>query len=281
MNKVILTNDRIFMAVVGPSGSGKTELIFNMLQGRSFYPAFLKIFYFDKEFQDTFTAIQQKIQHIEFIKYSGLDITKKRSDCLLVYDDSCEAIFNDKEFVKIATSGRHIKVHVIYIKHNLFQQSKWSRTIDLNTTHKAFFKSMRDIKQIEYLGKQLNCLHLLKDAYKLASAQPYGHLIFDLDPKTSQGLRFSSQLIGPEPSVLYSTSEEAAITPITNEKETFAYDTKSKSKRIFLAQDIDFIWFLSDCVMNVLSGVVPINKKELKQFEPQLRQLSEECAGKK
>ena len=27
--------------------------------------------------------------------------------------------------------------------------------------------------------------------------------------------------------------------------------------------------------MNVLSGVVPINKKELQQFEPQLRQLSE------
>ena len=30
------------MAVVGPSGSRKTDLIFNMLQGRSFYPAFLK-----------------------------------------------------------------------------------------------------------------------------------------------------------------------------------------------------------------------------------------------
>ena len=34
-----------------------------------------------------------------------------------------------------------------------------------------------------------------------------------------------------------------------------------------LFSDSDFIWFLSDCVMNVLSGVVPINKKELKKFE--------------
>ena len=83
MNKVILTNDRIFMAVVGPSGSGKTDLIFKMLQGSSFYPAFPKIYYFYKEFQDIFTAIQRKIPHIEFIKYSGLDITKKLSDCLL------------------------------------------------------------------------------------------------------------------------------------------------------------------------------------------------------
>ena len=28
----------------------------------------------------------------------------------------------------------------------------------------------------------------------------------------------------------------------------------------------DFIWFLSDCVMNVLSGVVPINKVEFKKI---------------
>ena len=37
----------------------------------------------------------------------------------------------------------------------------------------------------------------------------------------------------------------------------------------------DFIWFLSDCVMNVLSGVVPINKVELKKFEKSLRKLAD------
>ena len=151
MKELILTNDRIFMAVVGPSGSGKTDLIFNMLQGLLFYPAFPKICYVYKEFQVTFTAMQRKIPHIVFIKYSGLDITMKLSDCLLVYDDSSEDIFNDKEFVKTATSGRHRQLQVIYVKHNLLQQSKWSRTIDLNTTHIVLFKSLRDIQQIEYL----------------------------------------------------------------------------------------------------------------------------------
>ena len=47
--------------------------------------------------------------------------------------------------------------------------------------------------------------------------------MIDLDPKTSQGLRFSSQLIGPDPSIVYISSPEAVITTITNEKETFAY----------------------------------------------------------
>ena len=106
--------------------------------------------------------MQRVIPEIQFLKYSGLDITKDLSRCLLIYDDTCEQIFNDKEFVKIATSGPHRKIHVIYVKHNLFHQSNSSRTIDLNTRHIKLFKSLRDIQQIEYLGKQLNCLQFIK-----------------------------------------------------------------------------------------------------------------------
>ena len=223
MNKVNLTLDRVFMSIVGPSGYGKTELLFRMLKGSTFYPRFEKIYYFYKEFQPLFKDMQRVIPRIEFLKYSGYDIAKNLSHFLLIYDDSCEEIFNDKEFVKIATSGRHCKLYVINVKHNLFHQSKWSRTIDLNTTHIILFKSLRDIQQIEYLGKHLNCLQLIKEAYKLATAEPFGHLMIDLDPKTSQGLRFSSQLIGADPSIFYISSPESVITTITNEKETYAY----------------------------------------------------------
>ena len=145
MNKIILTHDRVFMSIVGPSGCGKTELLFRMLKGSTFYPRFVKIYYFYKEFQPLFKDMQRVIPGMEFLKYSGFDITKNLSHCLLIYEDSCEEIFNDKEFVKIATTGRHRKSHVIYVKHNLFHQSKWSRTIDLNTTHIILFKSLRDI----------------------------------------------------------------------------------------------------------------------------------------
>ena len=126
--------------------------------------------------------------------------------------------FNDKEFVEIATSGRHFKRHVIYVKHNLFHQSKWSRKIDLYTTQIILFKPLGHIQLIDYLGRQMNCLLLLKDAYELATAEPYGHLIIDLDPKTSQGLRFASQIIGPDPSTFYIPAQEAVITSITNKK---------------------------------------------------------------
>ena len=42
----------------------------------------------------------------------------------------------------------------------------------------------------------------------------------------------------------------------------------------------DFIWFLSDCVMNVLSGVVPINDVEFEKFEKQLRKFADRRVGK-
>ena len=56
--------------------------------------------------------------------------------------------------------------------------------------------------------------------------------------------------------------------------------TKTSKIDFRLFSDSDFIWFLSDCVMNVLSGVVPVNKKELKKFEKTLRQLSNRKVGK-
>ena len=77
MNKVILTHDRVFMSIVGPGGCGKTELLFRMLKDSTFYPGFEKIYYFYKEFQPLFKDMQRVIPGIEFLKYSGFDITKK------------------------------------------------------------------------------------------------------------------------------------------------------------------------------------------------------------
>ena len=45
--------------------------------------------------------------HIEFVKVHGFDRLRNIENILLVFDDSCEEIYNDKEFVKLATAGRH------------------------------------------------------------------------------------------------------------------------------------------------------------------------------
>ena len=55
---------------------------------------------------------------------------------------------------------------------------------------------------------------------------------------------------------------------------------KNSNIEFNLVRNSDFIWFLGNCVMNVLPGVVPVNKKELKNFEKTLRTLSNRKVGK-
>ena len=118
-----------------------------------FSPKFFSIFYFYQHEQPKFKSLEAKL-NIQFTKFPSFDLISELENCLLVFDDSCEEIFNDKEFSKLATAGRHKNISVIYVKHNLFQQSKWSRTIDLNTTHIILFKSSRDNQQIGLIGRR-------------------------------------------------------------------------------------------------------------------------------
>ena len=168
--------------------------------------------------------------------------------------------FNEKDFVKLATAGRHKNVHVIYVKHNLFQQIKQPRTIDLNTTHLILFKSPRDIQQIDYLGRQLNNAKFLRHAYQLATKEDFGHLLIDLDPKTSECLRYSSNIVPPSPTIFYLPSSKAVITSLENERERIMYIEANACRSILTGADSNFIRFLCDCFVNVFLGHVPANK---------------------
>ena len=206
------------MAVCGPSCCGKTELIFRKLLENTFSSKFLSIFHFYQHEQPKFKSLEAKL-YIQFTKFPSFDLISELENCLLVFDGSCEEIFNDKEFSKLATAGRHKNINVIYVKHNSFQQSKWSRTIDLNTTHIILFKSPLEIQQIGLIGRQLNNTQVLKDSYELATKQPFGHLLIDLDQKTSVVLLYCSNIVPPGPSVFYLPPAKAVITNFSNDRE--------------------------------------------------------------
>ena len=186
----------------------------------NFYPKFKSIYYFNQHEQPKFSSIERNL-NIFFTKFSGFDFISLLEKCLVVFDDSCEEIFIDKEFSKLALAGRHRNISVTYVKHNLFQQSKWSRTIDLNTTHIILFKLPRDIQQITYIGKQLNNTSLLKQSYELATKLPFGHLLIDLDFKTSDSLRYCSNIVHPGPTIFYIPSSKAVITNLTDERKRY------------------------------------------------------------
>ena len=201
MNKIIDTKDRMFMCLVGPSGCGKTQLIYEMLQRNIFKPSFEKILYFYQHDQNLFTEFE-KTQQIEFINGVDFELIKSlpnnNTKYLLIFDDSCDEICRSKDFQQIATAGRHRGLNVIYIKHNLFHKSPLGRDIELQLTHIILFKNPRDVQQVKKLSQQLGLGTELDVWYKEATNKPFGFLMIDLCPKTSENLRFCS---GFDPSV--------------------------------------------------------------------------------
>ena len=226
MNKLISTKDRVFISLVGPSGSGKSRLIFDWLKIGTFQPEFDKIYYFYQHYQPLYGLMKEKIKNIEFI--NGVDfqfiekLPNNGKNYLLIFDDSCEEIFNSKEFVKVATAGRHRGLNTIYIKHNLFHKSKLGRDVELQNTHIVLFKSPRDVLQINTLGTQLGLGSQLKEWYQDATSVPYGHLLIDLSPKTVDSLRYCTNS-GSAPTKFYLPKHSQKITFLDDEHTISLY----------------------------------------------------------
>ena len=81
---------------------------------------------------------------------------------MLIFDDFVDEISKSKQFVKIPAAGRHKGLNAVYIKHNLFHQSKLGRVVELQNTHIILFKSTRDVSQINTISQQLGLGSQLK-----------------------------------------------------------------------------------------------------------------------
>ena len=148
----------------------------------------------------------KEIENLEFVQgvnFEFIDSLKNNSTkYLLIFDDSSEMICNSKAFVDIATAGRHQGLSPIYIKHNLFHQSKLRRDVELQNTHIVCFKSPGDVMQVSTLGAQLGLGSELVDWYRDATSVRFGHLLIDLSPWTDDRLRYCTN-IGSIPSKFY------------------------------------------------------------------------------
>ena len=116
--------------------------------------------------------------HFEFINSLKNNGTKYQ----LKFDDSCSEICSSKEFLDIATAGKDRRFSTIYIKHNLINQSKLGRNVELQNTHIVLFKSPRYLHQIASLTVQLGLGSAFNDWYQTATCVPFGPLLIDLSP---------------------------------------------------------------------------------------------------
>ena len=137
--------------------------------------------------------MQKEIENLEFVRvnFEFIDSIKNNgTKYLLIIDDSCEEICNSKAFVDIATAGRHRGLSTIYIKHNLYHQSKLGRDVGLQNTHIVLFKSPRDVMQVTTLSTQLGLGSELVGLYRDAKSVPFGHLLINLSLRTDDSLRY-------------------------------------------------------------------------------------------
>ena len=93
---------------------------------------------------------RKKLRFVQGVDFDLIEnLFNNGTKYLLKFDDSCEAIPNSKQFVKIASAGRHRGLNTVYIKHNLFHQSKLKRDVDFTISTKScssqremFYKSV-------------------------------------------------------------------------------------------------------------------------------------------
>ena len=206
MNKLISTKNRVFISFVGSSETGKSQPINNWLKIGTFQPKFDKTYFFNQHRQPPYDVMQKENENLEFVRgvsFEFIDSLKNNgTKYLLVIDNSCEEIRNSKAFVDIATAGRHRGLSTIYIKHNLFHQSKLGRDAELQNTHIVLFKSPRDVMQVTTLSTQLGLGSELVEWYRVATSVPFGYLLIDLSPQTDDRLRYCTNS-GSVPSKFY------------------------------------------------------------------------------
>ena len=204
MNKFFSTKNRVFISLVGPSETGKSQFIYNWLKIGTFQPKFDKIYFFYQHSQPLYDVMKKEIESLEFVRgvnFEFIDSLKNNSTkYLLIFDDSCEEICNSQAFVDLATAGRHRGT--IYLKHNLFHQSKLGRDVELQNTHIVLFKSPRDVMQVTTSSTQLGLGSELVDWCRDATSDPFGHLLIDLSPRTDERLRYFTNT-GSVPSKFY------------------------------------------------------------------------------
>ena len=142
MNKLISTKNRVFLSLLGPSETGKSQFIYSWLKNGTFQPKFNKIYFFYQHSQTIYDVMQEKVENFEFIRGVNFDfidsLKNNGAKHSLFLDDSCGEICYSKALVDFATAGRHRGLSTIYIKHNLFHQSKLGRDVELQNSTLIF-----------------------------------------------------------------------------------------------------------------------------------------------
>ena len=130
------------------------------------------------EAEVTYLSIHHGLPTLEMIE--ELKSTSDEGHSLLVLDDLMDEICKSSEMCSLFTRDvHHSRISVIMILQNVYHQSRYSRTISLNTSYLILMKTCRDLQQIHFLSRQMfpGTPKRLVEAYEDATLRPRGYLV--------------------------------------------------------------------------------------------------------
>lgn len=194
--------------VAGPSGSGKTVLTRSIIENYSKATTLRKqqvnVFWVHGQSQDIHQKPLKNV-NVEYIDSlpSNAQISEFNTDFIVV-DDLMSELGDSKRLSEMFTKlSHHLNFSIIFIVQNLFYKSKEMRNISMNAHYIFLMKNRRDVKQIEYFGRQIysqNTKEFMK-VYMKATKEPYSYLLVDNRQETPEAFRLRLELLSEYPVV--------------------------------------------------------------------------------
>ena len=194
--------------ISGATGSGKTRWVYRLLQnlsGMYVKEPPVETLYCYGIHQPLFDEMESTLPN--FTLHLGLptsdelaEYTKDGRHRLVILDDLMQSVIKNDDMELVFTQGcHHRRLSVIFISQNLMPQGKNSRNIALNTWYLVLLKSLRDVNQIAYLGRQIfpGKKNYLTEAYE-ESMKDQGYLMIDLSPHADDQLRVRTRIFPNE-----------------------------------------------------------------------------------
>jgi hypothetical protein len=191
--------------IVGPSGSGKSHLLTNIIKNkhRLIDTEINKVIYCAK-YPSSYI---DELKNLDVIFHQGLPtsemLTNDQNEHILICLDDLPEAFSSEEVNDLYLAGRHRRISVITISHNLFGQYKKSRNISLNCNYIFIFGSRRDYNQINVFARQTfpNCAKELMELYLKETASPYSWLLFDFNSTSRHVMRIRNNIFSSTPNL--------------------------------------------------------------------------------
>ena len=204
------------LTIVASTNGGKTLFVKKLLENANgmFTNKFENIYYhYGSAYQPVFDEMLKCIPNLifkpgipledELAALFGEDNSKH--NCLVI-DDLMFEVNNNAKLEKLWTvHSHHYNLTLLYCTQNLFEKGKASRSISLNTSYFCLFQNYRDQLQIQHFGREAFAgkTNLFMQAFRLATHNPYGYLIVDLDNKSDKRFRLRTNIFPGENTIVY------------------------------------------------------------------------------